>query len=127
MEMKFVIPGNPSSRVKMKRPSNLKIWDDYKRESFSIRRFIEDQMGTNKPLSGPLSLELSFFMPCPRTIPRKMLNSYMMGKPYVDNMIRMYLDCLEGLVFEGHQNVASLKASKVYDSIPRTEVIIVKV
>jgi len=88
---------------------------------------IEDQMAQQQLLTGPLLLDFSFFIRRPRSIPRKPIHSYSMGKPYVDGMIRMYLECLEGLVFTGYQHVTSLKACKVYDTIPRTEVVVTKI
>lgn len=122
MITKFVIPGNPLTRVRHKHDFNDKIWDDYKRESFTIRRFIEDAMEDKNILLGPLFLEFFFFVGRPRTS----TSPYPINKPPLHKMIHMYLACLEGLVFNGYQQIFSLKASKIYDGTPRAEIIIVK-
>lgn len=126
MALTFVIPGNPSQRSRHKQYTQGRVWDDYKLEAFNISRLLEDQMGGSEPLSGPLALEFIFFLPRPRGMAVKP-NSYSISKPNVDNMMRMYLNCFEGIVFSGSQHVASLKASKLYDSTARTEIIVTKI
>ena len=71
-----------------------------------------------------------FHMAIPKSTPKKWLPLYESGllkhekKPDVDNLLKLYLDCLDGLLFEGDQRVSLGNCIKLYSSQPRTVIMI---
>lgn len=71
-----------------------------------------------------------FYMPIPTNTSKKSLPKYRSGvlkhdkKPDVDNLIKLYLDCLDGTVFMRDQKIALGSAIKLYGEHPKTVVYI---
>ena len=65
-------------------------------------------------------------MPIPKGIRKRDEELYNSGlvkhvkKPDVDNLVKLYLDCLDGIVLEGDQKVALGPCVKVYHPEPKT-------
>jgi len=69
-------------------------------------------------------------MPIPKSMPKPEREEALAGylkhvkKPDVDNLIKLYLDVLSGIVFEDDNCVAIGSAIKVYSVNPRVEMFI---
>lgn len=69
-------------------------------------------------------------MPIPKTIAKRQIDLYNSGrlkhqkKPDVDNFIKLYLDCIDGICFEGDQRVSLGDCIKLYHPDPKTIIII---
>lgn len=67
-----------------------------------------------------------FHMPIPKGIRKRDEELYHSGllkhdkKPDVDNLIKLYLDCLDGIVIHGDQKVALGCCIKIYSHDPKT-------
>ena len=71
-----------------------------------------------------------FYMPIPSGVSKKQRN-LMLGekvkhvkKPDVDNLVKLYLDCMDGIVFERDQKVSLGLCVKLYSESPRTVIVI---
>jgi Holliday junction resolvase RusA-like endonuclease len=67
-----------------------------------------------------------FQMPIPKSIRKRDVELYNSGKlkhdkkPDVDNLIKLYLDCLDGIIIQGDQKVSLGPCVKVYNAEPKT-------
>lgn len=82
-----------------------------------------------KPLSGPVRLAFTAFMPIPASASKKRRAAMQEGKightakPDVDNLSKQLLDAMTRLRFwEDDRQVVELVARKLYDETPRWEV-----
>ena len=72
-------------------------------------------------------------MAIPRSTPKRLLHNYRSGllkhekKPDVDNFIKLYLDCMDGICFDGDQKVSLGNCVKLYHPHPKTIIIIEEV
>ncbi len=69
-----------------------------------------------------------FYMPIPASIRKRdaaLYNSETLKhdkKPDVDNLIKLYLDCMDGIVIQGDQKVSLGASIKLYSPHPRTAI-----
>ena len=85
----------------------------------------------NELLGNPVELKIVYFMPIPKDTSKKkkvlMLsndNIKHVKKPDIDNLLKMTLDCMTGIVFEDDRQIWRLEAEKRYSDSPRTEITI---
>lgn len=132
--MKLIIDGVPVSQARM-RHSTFKgyttTYDPKAKEKKEIRKkiklIVDDRENKNlmKEFNFP-RISAVFMMPIPKNIPKKLINLYESGllkhvkKPDIDNLLKLYLDCLDGIVFEKDQKVSIGSAVKVYGKEPKT-------
>ncbi len=125
--MKVVIPGDPVSQARMKFKrigSFVTTYDPKAKEKKQIRKDIEE-FAVLHALRYP-RLSFLFHMPIPKGILKRDYELYHSGllkhdkKPDVDNLIKLYLDCLDGIVLHGDQKVSLGPCLKVYHPEPKT-------
>lgn len=125
--MKIIIPGDPVSQARMKFKrigSFVTTYDPKAKEKKKIRKDLED-LATLHALSYP-RLSFLFHMPIPKSIRKREYELYHSGtlkhdkKPDIDNLIKLYLDCLDGIVLHGDQKVSLGPCNKVYHPNPKT-------
>lgn len=125
--MKVTIPGIPVPQARMKH-SNVRgfvtTYDPKAKEKKLIRHVLQDyksSLAFNYP-----RISFLFHMPIPKSIRKRDIDLYHSGKlkhdkkPDVDNLIKLYLDCLDGIVIEGDQKVSLGPCIKVYHPEPKT-------
>lgn len=66
---------------------------------------------------GPLSLELHFHLPRPKSLPKKVL--YHTKKPDADNLCKAIKDALRGIVYRDDSQIVTFMVSKQYGDPPR--------
>ena len=86
------------------------------------------------PLSGPLLVDLLFYMPIPKSSSkvkkRQMLNGMILpiGKPDRTNLAKLMEDCLEHAgILSNDSIIVDGRAKKIYGDIPKTVIRIVPV
>ena len=85
----------------------------------------------NKPIDGPVSIDLIFHMPIPKSISgikkKQMINGIMhhMNRPDIDNLQKFILDCLNKIIICDDCQVVEIRAKKVYGERPGTYVKII--
>ncbi len=84
-------------------------------------------------LTCPLSVFCVFKMPRPKShfgtgknanILKKNAPHYHTTKPDIDNLVKFYLDCLNGIAWEDDKQIIYIQATKTYSEEPLTSVII---
>ena len=125
--MILTLEGIPVQQKRMKsstRGGFSRIYDpsskDKKRISDEIRELFEGKM-----LKHPI-VSFIFYMPIPKSLPKKVIREFEQEStkhektPDVDNLVKLYLDCLTGIAFENDNCVQLGACTKVYSSKPRT-------
>lgn len=69
------------------------------------------------PWSGPIALMLVFFMPIPKSLPKR-APQFMVKKPDLDKMVRSVKDALKGVMYEDDRQVVDMDTHKVYAESP---------
>lgn len=125
--MKIVIPGIPVPQARMKHSNRrgfVTTYDPKAKEKTTIRNFLQTLCSVNAYAYPRISF--LFQMPIPASIPKKQRQLYESGllkhdkKPDTDNLIKLYLDCLDGIVIQGDQKVSLGPCIKVYHPEPKT-------
>ena len=76
------------------------------------------------PFTGPLSVEMTFYMPIPKAFSKKKRSQAIAGdirhtkKPDIDNLCKSVLDTLNNIFFEDDKQIVRLSASKCYSDTP---------
>jgi Holliday junction resolvase RusA-like endonuclease len=111
--------------LKRARSSGSLHYDPQKKEKEQIKWQIRSQFRDN-PIASPISLDLIFFMPIPKSTSsirkKQMINGsiFHCHRPDVDNLAKLILDCLNNIVYLDDSQVIEMKAKKVYSEKPGT-------
>ncbi len=126
--MKIVLPGDPIAQIRMRysgRNGIGRMYDPREKEKRKLKADIAGKSGNSPLLIHPF-ISFIFHMPIPKSIPKRLLPLYQSGflkhekKPDVDNLVKLYLDCLDPIVFDGDQKVTLGSCVKLYHSEPKT-------
>lgn len=131
--IELIIPGKPNAKKRPKfarRGERTVTYSDQKAEQDSVRYIIKSQLKNHKLFEGAIYLEAVFYMPIPKSTPKKKKVLMMSGKIYhvkkpdKDNLEKFICDCLNGIVWRDDAQVAHSESLKVYSGNPRTELTI---
>lgn len=87
-------------------------------------------MGKEEPLETPITVCIYFRMPIPKSYSKKLTKDCLDGlerhlkKPDLDNMAKLVLDSLNGIVYKDDSQIVNLHLRKVYAETPAIEVIV---
>lgn len=134
--MQIILPGKPLAQIRMKFSSKGgfgRIYDprakDKARISGEIKTWKDKALHQVRFLEHP-RVCFVFHTPIPASTPKKLLAIYRSGllkderKPDVDNYIKLYLDCLDKILFDGDQKVMLGPCVKLYHPEPKTIIFI---
>jgi Holliday junction resolvase RusA-like endonuclease len=130
--LRIILPGIPCSQARMRYFSRGKfgqVYDPSGKDKIRIRHEIKQQF-EDKALFEHPHVSFLFYMPIPKSLSKKAYEEMSSGlirqekKPDVDNMAKLYLDCLDGICFEGDQKVSLGSCIKLYHPSPSTHIII---
>jgi len=79
------------------------------------------------PLDCKLVMAFAFYMPLPKSMPKKLQNIIRDGqelphckKPDLDNMIKFCIDAMNGIIYRDDRSIYKISAVKLYGETPRT-------
>src|ERR1043166_5204689 len=130
--MKIIMEGEPIAQIRMKysgRNGIGRIYDPRQKEKTKLKQLITNIHGSNPQFAYP-RVSFVFHMPIPKSIPKRLLPRYNSGflkhqkKPDTDNFIKLYLDCMDTICFDGDQRVSLGNSVKLYHPHPKTIIII---
>jgi Holliday junction resolvase RusA-like endonuclease len=125
--VKIIIPGIPVPQARMKHSNRrgfVTTYDPKAKEKIQIRQYLSSY--NNYPICNYPRVSFLFHMPIPSSIPKRLRPLYESAtlkhdkKPDVDNLIKLYLDCLDGIVIQGDQKVSLGPCIKLYHPEPKT-------
>ena len=133
--MKIIIPGKP---IPLKRPevrffSGRAIGYDpsYKDKVEARKQLITQIKKDNIIYDCPIKMNIIAYMPIPKSLSQKkqkeLIGTPHIKRPDLDNIIKFYLDLLEGYAYNRDENICDLNGSKVYDINARVEIIYEKI
>ena len=127
--MIYKLAGDP---IALQRPRVLRSGYTYNpqaQEQEEARIQLRLQHHSSCPILTPLSISITFFMPIPKSTPKKkrskLVSSPHSKRPDIDNLIKFVLDAANSIIFYDDSLVYSVTAQKIYDTIPRTEFTII--
>jgi Holliday junction resolvase RusA-like endonuclease len=119
----FQLPGAPISAARPRVTRRGFAFDPKAKEKKLARTKIAE-LWKQEILKEPLSLELSFLMPIPKSTSKKrrqeLLGSPHVIKPDCDNLAKFTLDVLTGIVYGDDSCVFDLRINKTYSNEPKT-------
>lgn len=131
--MKLILPGVPIAQIRMRyvvRGGTATLYDPRSKEKNQIKkdlRTLREDMPNFTMCEYPHVIFV-FNMPIPKSVPKKLLPQYQSGrlkhvaKPDVDNFVKLYLDCMDGIFFMGDQKVSLGPCVKLYSPTPQTRI-----
>lgn len=122
----YILYGKP---IPLQRPrvTSFGTYDPQKKEKGEARALIYNQRGTTVPATNvPIQLVVTFFMPIPKSTPKKinLKGKFHYKRPDIDNLIKYILDVIQPILITDDSLVATIIADKIYDENPRTQFII---
>jgi len=130
MKYELTIPGTPIAKGRP-RVGRYGTYTPKKTADFEsyVKYCWAAEYGGLKPSDRPLTAELVFYMPIPKSVSKKARAAMEQGqahtkKPDLDNMAKAVLDALNGLAYTDDSHIYDLKVSKIYSERPRTEVML---
>ena len=130
--MKIIIDGEPVSQIRMKysgRNGIGRIYDPREKIKKEIKKDVEKQCQNHCLISHP-RVSFVFHMPIPKSTPKKLLEIYNSGllkhekKPDIDNLVKLYLDCIDTYILDGDEEVQLGPCVKLYHPHPKTIIFI---
>jgi Holliday junction resolvase RusA-like endonuclease len=122
--MRYIIPGVP---VPLQRPrfSERKCYDPQKVAKTIAQGILEEQHGDQDMYSGPLLLDIIYFMPYPQRAKRTEAKPHIF-RPDLSNLIKFTEDVAIGVLYNDDCLICEIHAFKYYDENPRTEFSIIR-
>lgn len=138
MELTFTIPGDPvpKARPRAFRDSRGNIRTYTPRETRAAEQKAKAEIDARlcrlgiraRPVLGgkPVAVDLVFHLPIPASWParkRELADGALSSsKPDGDNLAKLILDAMNGVVFADDRQIAGLRVEKRYSKEPRTEI-----
>jgi Holliday junction resolvase RusA-like endonuclease len=132
----LTIPGIPLSQKRhqhryFEKGKFIKTYDPsvFDKQNFLFKAIYDNK--PSRPISRPICLEIIFYMPRIKSHYRTGKNSDMLKenaplvhskKPDLDNLVKFVLDALNKIYWVDDAQIYSMRAGKLYDLYPRTEI-----
>lgn len=129
--MKIIIHGVPIPQARMRHSSFngfVTTYDPNSKQKKAIKAFLQCQAALHE-INHP-RISFIFHMPILKSTRKRDLPLYESGflkhdkKPDIDNLVKLYLDCLDGIMIHGDQKVTLGPCIKVYHPQPKTIIFI---
>lgn len=85
-----------------------------------VAQRVKVSIGALAPMEGPLCIRLSFYLPRPKSIPKRV--AYPTKRPDLDKMVRSVKDALTGVLYRDDSQIVSIVADKEYSEEPGVHV-----
>lgn len=125
--MRIIIPGTPIPQARP-RVGRWGVFDPNGEAKKQIKAYLNEHYGDNRLLQHP-RLSFIFHMPIPKTISKAEYIAAMTGlkkhekKPDNDNILKLYMDCMDGIIYEADQKVQIGFCYKLFHPYPKTIII----
>jgi Holliday junction resolvase RusA-like endonuclease len=120
MKLNYIIEGDPIAWARAKPNfASRRMWDSQKQEKLVIGLSLVKQHGNNPPFSGPVHLEVNFYMRLPKK--GKNHGDWYSGKPDSSNLLKFIEDSGNKILYIDDCLLVWIDVKKRYDHHPRTE------
>jgi len=125
--MIITIPGNPTPQQRARLCRN-RFYDPLSLLKKQLQPVVQSQLIDHTIYKCPLSVDITFYMPFTKSTSKTKINSGLhiphTKRPDLDNLLKFYLDLLNGIVYFDDSLIAKLVAQKVYSTDPKTVIIL---
>jgi len=126
--IELILSGTPVPAARP-RVTRFRTYNPKQKEMQRIKNEISSIFG-REPLTCPLAVYFRFFMQIPRSLSKTKREYLASGpctkRPDIDNLLKMYLDAMNELVYKDDSQIYSVDSIKVYSFEPRVEIGIVE-
>jgi Holliday junction resolvase RusA-like endonuclease len=125
--LELTIPGKPIAKKRprfFRRGNFVGTYNDQQTEEGRWQLMAQSQIKETVPTGTPIALVCMFYMPIPKSTPKKNRTTDHTKKPDLDNLVKYVKDCLNGVLWHDDSQVSHLTATKRYSENPRTEIIV---
>jgi Holliday junction resolvase RusA-like endonuclease len=133
----FTVEGPPQGkgRPRFRRAGNfVQTYTDAKTKAYeeTIKSWAKRAMGSRSPLEGPVAVDLYIRLPVPASASKKRSEACVRNeelptkKPDVDNILKVYFDAMNGVVYVDDTQIVRVSAKKVYSLVPGVDICVVK-
>lgn len=123
--MNITIKGQPYSQKRHRTARSGHRYDPSKKDKKAIQKALLP-IKPAKPLEGMLRVNISAYFQTPKSWSNKkqeeVEGDYRAKNPDVDNIAKIYLDAMNGYIFEDDRQVVEILVLKFYSMNPRTEI-----
>lgn len=133
-EKTLVINSKPVPQARPRftvRGSHAFAWDAQKDLKNWYRLQIAEAMGLEPLICEPVNIVMTFYMPIPKSTSKKrqalMLKNEIKHVKHtgdIDNLMKIFFDCMNNIVFEDDSQIWRVEAQKIYSDTPRIEIVI---
>ncbi len=120
---RYLINGNPVALARA-RFGDGRVYDSQKNIKVITTITLQGQHNDAPFFEGPLSLNLSFYLPIVSARKIKLNTLPHTQAPDLDNLIKYIADVASGILYKDDRTIACIVARKYYSTNPRTEIII---
>lgn len=117
----YTIPGDPVALARA-RYGEHRIYDSQKQLKLVVGLQFVNQQGDKPQFSGPIILNVKFFIALPQRHPISLPGSYHPYRPDLSNLIKFIEDAATGILYKDDCIIAQINSQKLYDRNPRTEI-----
>lgn len=103
---------------------------DPSKKDLEMMRWQIKAFAPREPLEGPICLSIFFYLPIPKSTSRSRKNQMQnrvilpVVKPDIDNLAYLVTNALKTLIYRDDNQICEQHVYKVYDSQPRTEILV---
>ena len=103
-------------------------YDRQKQDKLAFGLYLNKEHGSSPMFVNPVHVEVTFYMPIPKTVNKRSGVIWHKGTPDIDNLQKFVLDAITSTqsIWQDDRLVSSLVSKKVYDQHPRTHIIIME-
>jgi len=138
MQIHFQVEGDPKGkgRPRFSRAGKFtRVYTDKQTLDYEavIKFFAAQAMGSTDLLETPVSVFLYIRHAVPQSYSKKRNESCLSGfeqpckKPDIDNIVKTFLDGMNGVIFKDDTQVVDLHVKKVYSAVPGVDVMVMEV
>lgn len=133
--IEFTVPGEPVAQGRPRfstRGSFVKAYDPEKSKSYKAYVKLVAMAAMNerslKAFDGAIAVSIRAYVSVPKSKSKKFRENALKGlehptkKPDCDNIAKILLDAMTGIVYEDDKQIIRLVVEKFYDEVPRVEV-----
>jgi Holliday junction resolvase RusA-like endonuclease len=127
MPYKIILDGPPIAQARPRVTRRGFAYDPNSKEKLAVKWKIKQQY-KGEPIDQPIRLKIYFSMPTPKSLSKKKQDA-LIGNPHckkidLDNLIKFYLDCMNGILYHDDSQIFSIEAVKIWAELGETEIII---
>lgn len=102
-------------------------YDNHTKDQVCFALYLAQQHNEEPMFEKPIHLDITFYMPIPKSPNKKITSKYTTNSPSIDCLYKFFLDSLKDIVITDNRVICALSLKKVYDIEPRTEFTITEV